>query len=68
MANRHMKDVDHHQLLDANKSYNEMLPHMGQNDYHLKNPQTTNAGEGVARREPSCTVGANVNWNSTEVP
>ena len=27
-----------------------------------KNPQTTNAGEGVERREPSSTVGGNVNW------
>ena len=39
--------------------------------YHLtpvrmvinKNPQT-NAGEGVERREPSYTVGGNVNWYS----
>ena len=27
-----------------------------------KNPQTINAGEGVERREPSYTVGGNVNW------
>ena len=27
-----------------------------------KNPQTTNAGEGVERREPSYTAGGNVNW------
>ena len=40
--------------------------------YHLtpvrmtitKNLQTINAGEGVEKREPSCTVGANVNWYS----
>ena len=25
-------------------------------------PQITNAGEGVEKREPSCTVGGNVNW------
>ena len=24
--------------------------------------QITNAGEGVEKREPSCTVGGNVNW------
>ena len=30
----------------------------------LKNSQTTNAGEGVERREPFCTVGGNVNWYS----
>ena len=29
-----------------------------------QNLQTINAGEGVARREPSCTVGGNVNWYS----
>ena len=27
----------------------------------IKNLQTTNAGEGVEKREPSCTVGGNVN-------
>ena len=27
-----------------------------------KNLQTINAGEGVEKREPSCTVGGNVNW------
>ena len=29
-----------------------------------KNPQTINAGEGVEKREPSYTVGGNVNWCS----
>ena len=29
-----------------------------------ENLQTTNAGEGVEKREPSCTVGGNVNWYS----
>ena len=29
-----------------------------------KNPQTPNTGEGVERRELSCTVGGNVNWYS----
>ena len=38
-----------------------------------KNPQTINAGEGVEKREPSYTVGGNVNWcshygNCMEVP
>ena len=26
--------------------------------------QITNAGEGVKKREPSCTAGGNVNWYS----
>ena len=29
---------------------------------HTKNPQTINAGEGMERREPSHTVGGNVNY------
>ena len=29
-----------------------------------ENLQTTNAGEGVEEREPSCTVCGNVNWYS----
>ena len=29
-----------------------------------KNIQVVNAGEGVEKREPSCTVGGNVNWCS----
>ena len=29
-----------------------------------KNPHTINAGEGVERREPSRTVGGNVDWCS----
>ena len=29
-----------------------------------KSLQTINAGEGVEKREPSYTVGGNVNWNS----
>ena len=30
----------------------------------IKNLQTMNAGEGVEKREPSYTVGGNVNWYS----
>ena len=29
-----------------------------------KSLQTINAGEGMEKREPSCTVGGNVNWYS----
>ena len=29
-----------------------------------QNPQTINTGEGVEKREPSCTLGGNVNWYS----
>ena len=30
----------------------------------IKNLQTINAGKDVEKREPSCTVGGNVNWYS----
>ena len=46
-------------LRNANKNYNEVSPHTSQNGHHL---QITNAGEGVTEREPSYTVGRNVNW------
>ena len=46
---------------NANQNYNEVSPHTSQNGRHQKNPQTINAGEGVEKREPSCTVGGNVN-------
>ena len=29
-----------------------------------KNLQVTNAGEGMKKREPSCTIGGIVNWHS----
>ena len=32
-----------------------------QNGHHQKNLETINAGEGVEKREHSCTVGGNVN-------
>ena len=35
-------------------------PHTGQNG-HQKNLQKINAGEGVEKREHSCTVGGNIN-------
>ena len=36
--------------------------HTGQNGYHQKYPQITNARESVERKEPSHTIGGNVNW------
>ena len=30
----------------------------------IKKPTNNNAGEGMERREPSCTVGGTVNWYS----
>ena len=42
----------------------KLTPHTNQNGHHQKNPQTINAREGVEKREPSATVGGNVNWYS----
>ena len=55
-----MLNITNHQR-NANQNYNEVSPHTGQNGHHQKNLQTINAGEGVEKREPSCTVPWNVN-------
>ena len=47
-----------------NQNYNKISPHTGQNGHHQKNLQTINAGEDMEKREPSCTVGENVNLHS----
>ena len=49
-------------IRNGNQNYNEVSPHTCQN--YLKNLQTINAGKGVEKKEPSCTVGENVNWYS----
>ena len=41
----------------VNPNYKNLSPHTGQNGHHQKNLQTINAGEGVEKREPSCTIG-----------
>ena len=49
------------QKRNANQNYNEVSPHTGQNGHQQKNLQIINAGEGVEKREHSCTFGENVN-------
>ena len=39
----------------------EVSLYTGQNGHHQKSTKI-NAGEDVEKREPSCTVGGNVNW------
>ena len=51
-----------HSWRNADQNYNEVSPHTSQNGNHQKNLQTVNAGEGVEKRDPSCTVGGNVTW------
>ena len=52
----------------ANQNYNEVSSHTSQNGHHhthtQKILQTINPGEGIEKREPSCTVGSNANWHS----
>ena len=49
---------------NANQNYNEIPPHTSQKGYYQKKKKstTTNAGDSGEAREPSCTVGGNVNW------
>ena len=47
---------------NANQNHNDILPHTGQNGFHQKNPEYD--GEDVKKREPSYTVGGNINWCS----
>ena len=53
------KDAQHHSL-DANQNYNEITSHQSKWP-SSKSLQTINAGEGVKKRECSCTVGGNIN-------
>ena len=46
---------------NANQNHNEITPHICQNGYYQRQ-QITNVGEDVEKREPSCSVGGNVNW------
>ena len=55
-----MLNITNHQR-NANQNHNEVSPHTGQNGHHQRNLQTINAGEGVEKREPTCTLGGNVN-------
>ena len=45
---------------NANQNHNEVSPHFCQNGHHQKG-QLLNVGEDVEKREPSYTVGGNVN-------
>ena len=65
MANKHMKNAQHHSLLEKCKSKLQwdITSHWSEWP-SSKSLQTINAGEGVERRERSCTVGGNVNWYS----
>ena len=65
MAKKHMKSCSTSLILEKCRSKLQW----GFTSHQLEwtsseNLQTTNAGEGVEKREPSCIVGGNVNWYS----
>ena len=59
------KGAQYHSLLEQCKSKLQWGITSQQSEWpSSKNLQTINAGESVDKREPSCTVGGNVNWYS----
>ena len=65
MAKRHMKNAQHHQWLEKDRSKLQWDTTSHWSEWpSSKNLQTMNAGEGMEKREPSYIVGGNVNWCS----
>ena len=65
MAKKHIKNGQHHSLLEKCKSKFQWDITSQQSEWpSSKSLQIINAGEGVEKRKSSCTIGGNVNWYS----
>jgi len=62
-SDSHIRHLGHQQVIAQTDIFHNHLILVRMTTV-IKNPQTTNAGEGMERREPSYTVGRNVNWYS----
>ena len=63
MANKHMKKCSTSQIIREMKIKTTVRQNLMPVRMAIINKSTiTNAGEGVEKREHSCTIGRNVNW------
>ena len=58
-----MLNITNHQG-NENQTHNEVSPYTCQNGYYQRDNKEPSVGKDVEKREPSCTVGRNVNWYS----